>query len=304
MKLRFNLDQLHVFAIVVEEGSFSAAARRLRRSQSSVTYAIQNLESAVDAVLFDRGGYRPELTKAGLALLPRALRVVETSSGFERQAQALREGIEPEVTLVVDAMFPMPSLFAALCAFDQRFPTVQTRLYVESMGAAVKTVLDGHADLGVVIDFANVADELAAIRMNAIELTTVAAPDHTLAALQRRTGRPLDDDDLREQLQLVLTDRSELTKGRDKGVISVRTWRLADLGAKHAMLLAGMGWGSMPRHMVASDLADGRLVELNVARWPKSASRPTISIAMVHRRDREPGPAGAWLRDRLAGMDA
>ncbi|KDM68326.1 LysR family transcriptional regulator [Acidiphilium sp. JA12-A1] len=302
MELGINLDQLRVFAVVVEEGSFSAAARRLNRSQSSITYAIQKLEGAVGASLFDRSGYRPDLTDAGRALLPRARRVVETSAGFERQARALREGIEPELTLVVDAIFPMPSLFAALSALERQFPTVQTRLYVESIGATVKAVLEGHADLGIVIDFANVPNELAAVAMEAIELVPVAAPTHPLALLQKQNGVTLHDEELRDHLQLVLTDRSELTNGRDYGVVSTRTWRIADLGAKHAMLLAGMGWGNMPVHMVSSDLDAGRLVELEIARWPKHIHRPTFVTVMVHRQDRPPGPAGSWLLGRLVGI--
>ena len=301
MELGFSLDQLRVFATVVEAGSFSAAARRLNRSQAAVTYAVQKLEGGVGTLLFDRSGYRPELTDAGRALLPRARRVVETSAGFERQARALREGVEAELTLVVDAMFPMPPLFAALSAFDRQFPTVQTRLYVESLGATVKTVLDEHADIGIVIDFANVSDELVSAAMDAIELVPVAAPNHPLAMLQAQSGAAIGDEDLRDQLQLVLTDRSDLTKGRDSGVVSVRTWRLADLGAKHSMLLAGMGWGNMPLHMVASDLAANRLVELELAGWPKHVRRPTIATAIVHRLDRPPGPAGAWLLKRLVG---
>lgn len=302
MELGLSLDQLRVFATVVEEGSFSAAARRLNRSQASITYAVQKLEGAVGTLLFDRSGYRPDLTNAGRALLPRARRIVETSAGFERQARALREGIEPELTLVVDAMFPMPPLVAALSAFDRQFPTVQTRLYVESLGATVKTVLDAHADIGIVIDFANVSDELASTTMDAIELVPVAGPEHPLVLMQRQSGEALGDEELRDHLQLVLTDRSELTKGRDNGVVSVRTWRLADLGAKHAMLLAGMGWGNMPLHMVSSDLAAGRLVELEIARWPKHIRRPTIATAIVHRLDRPPGPAGAWLLKQFVEM--
>jgi len=301
MELGVSLDQLRVFATVVEEGSFSAAARRLNRSQASVTYAVQKLEGAVGTLLFDRSGYRPDLTDAGRALLPRARRVIETNASFARQALALREGIEPELTLVVDAMFPMPPLFAALSAFDRQFPTVQTRLYVESLGATVKTVLDGHADLGIVIDFANISNELASTAMDAIELVPVAAPTHPMVLMQKQTEAALSDEDLRDHLQLVLTDRSELTKGRDNGVVSVRTWRLADLGAKHAMLLAGMGWGNMPMHMVSSDLAAGRLIELEIERWPKHIRPPTVATVIVHRQDRPPGPAGAWLLKQLTG---
>jgi DNA-binding transcriptional LysR family regulator len=269
-----------------------------------VTYAVQKLESAIGTALFDRSGYRPDLTEAGRALLPRARRVIETNASLARQALALREGIEPELFLVVDAMFPMPFLFCALSDFGRRFPSVQTRLYVETLGATVKTVLDGQADLGVVIDFANVSDELVAVAMDAIELVPVAAPDHPLAMAQRQRGQPLEDDHLRDHLQLILADRSDLTKGRDAGVVSMRTWRLGDLGAKHAMLLAGMGWGNMPLHMVSADLAERRLVELDIARWPKHVRRSTIATALVRRHDRPLGPAGTWLFERMASGES
>ena len=54
----------------------------------------------------------------------------------------------------------------------------------------------------------------------------------------------------------MLTDRSVLTQGRDFGVLSVRSWRLAD-GAKHALLLAGLGWGNMPKWVVSDDIKRG-----------------------------------------------
>src|SRR5690606_17107733 len=86
MDFGITLDQLRTFTVVVEEGSFSAAARRMHRSQSAITYAIQKVEGAIGTALFDRSGYRPDLTQEGRALLVHARRVVETSASFERQA--------------------------------------------------------------------------------------------------------------------------------------------------------------------------------------------------------------------------
>ena len=68
------------------------------------------------------------------------------------------------------------------------------------------------------------------------------------------------------------------------------------MGAKHALLLAGLGWGNMPAEMVADDLAAGRLVRLQVAEAPEHR----YPIALIHRADTPPGPACAWLADRLA----
>jgi len=103
--------------------------------------------------------------------------------------------------------------------------------------------------------------------------------------------------ELRDHIQLVLTDRSNLTKGQDFNVLSTETWRLGDLGAKHELLLAGVGWGGMPEALVADDLAAGRLVLLDI----EGRSPDEYLIYGVYRADAPPGPAGRWFLDRLAG---
>jgi DNA-binding transcriptional LysR family regulator len=92
-----------------------------------------------------------------------------------------------------------------------------------------------------------------------------------------------------KHVQLVLTDRSALSEGRNFGVLSPLTWRLADLGAKHAFLKAGLGWGHMPIHMVKADLDSGALVEIRVERMPRDMGLP---MKAVYRKDAPPGPAG------------
>ena len=96
-------------------------------------------------------------------------------------------------------------------------------------------------------------------------------------------------------MQLVLTDRSPLTEGREFSVLSARTWRLADLGAKHALLLEGIGWGNMPRHAVAEDLVAGRLIALRLPEAPRIDYR----LHALWRKDSRPGPATTWMLDAL-----
>lgn len=291
-----SIDQLRVFVAVVEEGSFSAAARAQGRAQSAVTYAVQKLEAQAGLTLFDRSAYRPALTEAGRALLPRARQILEAVGGFRAQAEGMTAGLEAELSLVVEAMFPMPCLVAALREMQAQFPSVQTRVQVESLGATRDAVLDGRADVGLVIQSDADVEALRAAPATEIELVAVAAPDHPLAA---RRGA-LTADELREHLQLVLSDRSARGGGPDRGVLGLRTWRLGDLGAKHAMLLAGLGWGSMPIHVIADDLAAGRLVRLTPASWDGSSRLPHLPVMVVHRRDRTLGTAGRWLFERLA----
>jgi DNA-binding transcriptional LysR family regulator len=94
----------------------------------------------------------------------------------------------------------------------------------------------------------------------------------------------------------VLTDRSALTEGRDFGVLSVKSWRLADLGAKHALLLAGLGWGNMPKPVVSDDIKRGRLVRLNI----ESDGDLVYRFHSLYRSDAPPGPAAYWLMERLS----
>lgn len=287
-----TLDQLAVFLAIVEEGSFAAAARKLGRATSVVSYAIANLEAQLGLALFDRTGTRtPRLTEAGRAVLNDARTVGLAVDGLIAKARGLQAGLEAEVALVVDVMVPMQTLVAAFESFSAAFPTVPLRLYVEAMGAVTQMVRDGIAGVGLSGPLDRGLDGMEHRQVGSVRLVPVAAPTHPLARLNGRAPAA----EARKHLQLVLTDRSALTAGRDFAVLAAQTWRLADLGAKHALLSAGIGWGSMPEAMVRGDLASGRLVRLDLDAWD-NASYP---LQVVHRRTTPPGPASRWLVERI-----
>jgi len=146
---RLSLDQLRVLVTTVEEGSFSAAARRLRRVQSAVTYAIQQLEQQLGVPLFDRSGYRPVLTPAGQSIVEDARVILARSDRLLAKAGALTAGLESTVSLTVDVLVPFEALAGILCEFDTAFPTVSLRLQVEALGAVAQHLYDGVAELAV-----------------------------------------------------------------------------------------------------------------------------------------------------------
>lgn len=290
-----SFDQICVFLSIVEHGSFSAAARSLNRAQSAVTYSIRKLEDQIGAALFDRSEYRPVLTEAGRALLPRARRIGEEVGLFRNQARGIAGGLEPELSLIVDPMFPTDFLVESLKAFQQRYPTVQTRIFVESLGGPARQVMDGGCALAILCAFVGDIAALKQFPLLEIELVLVAAPDHPLA----KASAPLPPELLRDHIQLVLTDPSGLTGKKDYGVLATQTWRLADLGAKHALLKEGLGYGSMPAHMVREDLAAGRLVRLVLDGREGGARTASLAMCAAHRADRPIGPATQWMLDRL-----
>jgi len=188
-------------------------------------------------------------------------------------------------------MLPSSRLVDAMQAFDAEFPTVALRLHVEALGAVAQLVHSGVAHIGIREPRHGNVPGLERIEIGDVELVPVAAPSHPLSLCSANPpGAP------RNHTQLVLTDRSSLTEGHDFGVMGARSWRLADLGAKHALLLAGVGWGNMPEPIVRDDLVAGRLKRLNLPDGPGGF----YSLEAIYRTDRPPGPAAAWMIQRFS----
>lgn len=293
-----SLDQLRTFIAAAEEGSFSAAGRKLRRAQSVVSQTMANLEAQLRVSLFDRSARYPVLTDEGKALLSEAKTVVNGMDAFKARARTLSEGLEPELSVAVDVMYPMASLTDAVGGFRLAFPTTPLRMYVEALGGVVQPVLDGVCRIGVIGSMPLVPEGLDAERLLEVPMATVVAPNHPLA---RHQGI-LRGQDLERHVQLVLTDRTTLTAGSNFGVFSPLIWRLADLGAKHAFLKAGFGWGHMPLAMVQADLDTGQLVRIRLE--VHQPATPGIAMYAVYRKDAPPGPAGRWFIDRLQQFTA
>jgi DNA-binding transcriptional LysR family regulator len=288
-----SLDQLRIFLAAVDEGSFSAAGRRLLRAQSAISEAVSTLELQLGVTLFDRSGRYPKLTGQGAILVADAREVLAGIDGMKARAKGMAAGIEAELAVVVDVFFPIERLARVARDFREQFPKTPLRLSVEVLGAAVEPVIDGGASFGIAGSLPVLTAGLLAERLMSVNLMMVAAAHHPLASWQGVIPRR----ELGRHVQLVLTDRSSLTEGREFGVMASFTWRLSDLFAKHAFLLNGLGWGGMPRHTVEADLAAGRLVELPIEDIP--AGGLVLPMSAVYRAAAPPGPAGRWMIERL-----
>ncbi len=296
-----TLDQMAVFVAVVDAGGFSAAARKLNRAQSVITYTVQNLEAQTGIALFDRSTYRPTLTAAGRVLLPRARRVLEGLTAFRQQSRALVAKVEPRLTLAVDVAAPSDLLTPALAAFNLAFPMVEVALLAQPMEATFAALREGVADLGLIVDvpMPGLMDGLERRRCGLLSTLMVAAPAHPLAQL----AAPLRHEDLRSHMQLLLSSGAA-GGAKDWGAHAVNLWRVNDLGLRRAFLLAGIGWSSMPHHLVADDLSAGRLVALRLDATTEAEVPPPLPISVAHLSTHIPGPAGHWLFDRLSGQAA
>ncbi|MNI72832.1 LysR substrate binding domain protein [compost metagenome] len=161
---------------------------------------------------------------------------------------------------------------------------------MEALGAVTQLVLEKKAGIGISGPLDPGRDGLERVGVGSVELVPVAAPAHPLALASRN-----EPGAARNHIQLVLSDRSPLTGDRDFAVVSPRTWRLADLGAKHMLLKEGIGWGNMPLPMVQADLNAGHLSHLDLP----DCKGGSYAFDAIYRTDSPPGPAGLWLIKRF-----
>src|SRR5208337_2455477 len=287
-----TLDQMRIFITAVDEGSFSAAARKLGRVQSAVSQSIAALEGHLGVALFDRSAKMPRLTPAGAALAKDARRLLEGAVALKRRAACIADKVEPELVFAVDAIFPHEPLIASLKALRDEFPAVPVSIFTESLGGSEQRLRDGVAQFAIYpTPPAGAGGDLVADFLAAIDVVAVVGVDHPLA----KEPEPIARETLEPHVQLILTDRTPLTQNFSGGIVSHHVWRFADLSTRLEFLLAGFGWCRMPAHLVRGPIAEGRLKELELAEF----SSFQFLAHVVHVRGHEIGRAGRWLIEDL-----
>ena len=284
---RHTLDQLLVLEAIIEHGSFAAAARALHRVPSAVTYTVKGLEDAVGVPVFDRSGHRAVLTAAGQQVLAAGRRVLAEARSLDASARSLRDGWEPELRVVLDGLYPRgPAMEALRALLDAGAPT-RVHLDVAYQDGVHERFHATRAAVMLNLEL-EVDHPLVGQPLPELELVLVCGVDHGLA------GRRVDRAELLEHVELVVRDSSSkhAVSPRPSFTGTHHVVYLADFESKRAGLLAGAGFGWMPVHLVARDLDEARLVEVE----RHEGSRWTYHPHLVTRADEPLGRAGrTWV---------
>ena len=131
--MSIRLEEMRSFAAVADEGSFSAAARLLGRSQSVVSTHIAGMENELGFRLFIREP-APVLTPAGRELLPSARRVIAEAARFESRASALFRLPEPLLYIGIDMGLDIPPVLDLIRDFSKSFPSA--KLQIENISSS------------------------------------------------------------------------------------------------------------------------------------------------------------------------
>ncbi|WP_095058883.1 LysR family transcriptional regulator [Pseudomonas sp. Irchel s3f7] len=276
---------LMAFVEAATQGSFSAAARKLGRSQSTISAAVASLEIDLNLTLFDRSSRKPSLTPAGHVMLQRAEEILAATSRLEMTASQLSQGVEPKLTVALSDTYQSDRFEDALSAFEQRYPDLELECLIAECEDLVALVQSGRAHVA----FAEMQDSYPPDLVSSTvdertEFALFASPRHPLA-----TQKNINQDLLYQHRELRLATIVNPYESRAKG----RVWSAPSYLMLLEMAQGGFGWAPLPRWLVER-FGPGTLQELDVRGWPK-----TVSVGALWSRLNPPGPAGSWLLGKM-----
>lgn len=287
-----TLDQLRAFCAVVETGGFRAAADSLYRTQSAISVAIRNLEAGLGLILFNRSGYRPELTEAGAALYNKAAHLLAQAEEIRSLATHLAAGLEAQLSLAITGIVPLEPITEILNRLSTEASATQISLQIENLGGAMERLLDDDADIAIT-DVFDPQSGLEFFPLTRVEFVSVVPPGSPFAKI----ADTLTERDVAGSTMIVVRDTSTHSERVSKGLVEgTQRWVVNDFMMKRRMIRSGTGWGRMPHHMVADDLRSGELVMLHSPDFPVFSA----TVYMVRKKGRAIGPVERALWQHLA----
>ena len=277
-----TIHQLVCFDAVVSAGSFQAAAAKIRRSQPSVSSALKNLESQLGLRLLDRSGYRVTLTEAGRSFHERTRVFLSELGALKNHATQIAMGEESELRVVVGDLCPLPQTLSLLRRFFDKCPGTRLHLHFEAIAGPWERLFDGEADL--ILHHIDKADpRLEFIDLFPVRLFPVVAPGF----LRRKVSHSITPEEMRDYVQCVIRDTARHSPARDYYLVEgARSWTVSDQLMKRELILQGMGWGHMPRHLIEQDLRAKRLLDIT-GRYLKGG---LVELVAARRREALHGP--------------
>lgn len=286
---RVTLLQWQMLAAVADHGGFAKAAEVIHKSPSTLNHAIHKIEEQLGVQLFEPLGRQVVLTEAGAMLLRRARQLIENAASLEDVAERLASGLEAEVVLAVDQIFPGDALAEALTRFSEAFPHVRVQLHETVLNGAVEMLYEARADL--IISGISAQGFLGQPLVD-VPFIAVAHPEHPLHQL----GRELDLRDLEQYRQLVIRD-SAVRHRLDAGWLKAeQRWTLSHMSTSIDMLERGLGFAWVPETRIVDALERGRLKALPL----RVGGIRHASLQIIHRDIDGAGPATMALAETLA----
>ena len=284
--MRYSPEALTAFVETVSCGSFSAAARRLRKSQSTISTAIANLEADLGFALFDRSSRQPTLTEQGKRILGYVQAILSASERLDEAAISLSGETEARLTFVLSDTLHPDVLEELMVQFDRKFPHTEFECLIGEDEDVIDLLQKGRAQVGLIEAREDYPTDMGVTRL----------PMQTWMGLYVAVSHPLAAQEKLQWEQLHTWRELRLNTYLESGTNVARgpVWSAPNYLLLLSMAVQGFGWCALPCALGEEVAAEKTLVQLKLPGWPKA-----ISIDLLWNKKSPPGVAGSWLRDHL-----
>lgn len=285
---KVTLEQWRALLAVVDAGGYARAAELLNKSQSSVSYAIAQLESALDLKVFQLQGRKAVVTPAGELLYRRAKLLLEQADRLEKSAGCLAIHVEPLIKIAADLIIPPVHILQCLAIFSNTFPDTRVEIFESVLSGTEDALLQRQVDLAVGgrVPTGFMGEKLVTVTMHG-----VSSPDHPLQQL----GRPINYEDMRQHRQIIVRDSGQFRRRTEGWQEADQRWTVSHIKTSLDAIRMGLGYAWLPDAYTYEDVQAGRLKYLPVEVGSMREVTTYLTFA-----DREfVGPAVQHLADVL-----
>lgn len=280
-----TLDQWRTMIAVVDTGGYAQAAVALHKSQSSVSYAVQKIESLLGVKVFELRGRKAMLTPTGQFLYRRARALLDESAALERAATRLSAGWEPEIRIAAEIIFPTWLLLDCFDRLAAESPHTRIELIESVLGGTTEALLQGQVDLAIA---SMVPPGFLGTPLMRMRFIPVASPAHPLHGL----GRELTLNDLRAHRHLVVRESGTKRSSKVLTVDVTQRWTVSHSATSIEAVRKGYGFAWFSEEKIRDELRDGSLKRLPLREGGERFSELYLVLA-------DPDSAGPGTR-RLA----
>jgi len=287
--MQFDLSGLEAFIAVVDCGGVGRAAQQLHKAQSAVSHQVRKLEEQLGIALFNRDGYRVQLTPAGEAVLAEGRRVLSQAEHVGSVAQQFTQGWEPRLLVIIDGILPLDPILDGLKTLAAEDVPTRIQVKVEFLSGVASRFEREQGDLMLLVDSDTRAlhEEEALPEMDCV---LCVAASHPLAR-----KRPVPLAELQQHIELSVQNSNEEQRSDRHFFGCERGFYLSSFQAKKQALLMGVGFGWMPLYLVRDEIKAGQLREVKYT----GGSRFRFTPRLVRRSDRTLGRTGQRLVELL-----